>query len=76
MRQTSVLSGRSTAGIGTSILAHGPGFSLIFDIGNNLRENEVPFALLTHGHVDHVTGLPLWIERCLMRRVAPTILCS
>jgi ribonuclease BN (tRNA processing enzyme) len=74
MRQTTTLQGRSTAGIGTALIA--PSLGIAFDLGTNLRNAEQPHALITHAHADHVGGFPLFVERCAMRRVMPTIYAS
>lgn len=74
MRQTTTLQGRSTAGIGTALLA--PSLGVAFDLGTNLRNAEVPNALVTHAHADHVGGFALFVERCAMRRIIPTIHAS
>ncbi len=62
--------GISEGGIQTCL--HLPRLKLMFDIGcGSYRLTEVPRLLLTHGHLDHSSGLPYYISQRNLRRLAP-----
>lgn len=51
---------------------HVPQFRLMFDIGRGSSQlTEVPRLLLTHGHLDHSSGVPYYISQRNLRRLAP-----
>ena len=48
-----------------------PQFRLMFDIGRGSSQlTEVPRLLLTHGHLDHSSGVPYYISQRNLRRLA------
>ena len=62
--------GISQGGIQTCI--HLPQFRLLFDIGCGGQQlTEVPRLLLSHGHLDHSSGLAYYISQRNLRRLAP-----
>ncbi len=49
---------------------HLPQFRLMFDVGRgSSRLTEVPLLLLTHGHLDHSSGLPYYISQRNLRNL-------
>ncbi len=51
---------------------HLPHYRLMFDIGcGSHRLTDVPRLLLTHGHLDHSSGIPYYISQRNLRRLAP-----
>ncbi len=49
-----------------------PQFRLTFDVGcGSSRLTEIPRVLLTHGHLDHSSGIPYYISQRNLRRLPP-----
>jgi len=49
-----------------------PQFGLIFDIGRGPVDFiEIPLILLTHGHLDHASGIPYYFSQRNLRKLPP-----
>lgn len=62
--------GISEGGVQTCMVL--PRFKLMFDVGRGAsRVIEIPRLLLTHGHLDHSSGVPYYISQRNLRRLPP-----
>ena len=64
------LNGYSVAGISTSVVF--PAASVVFDVAQGLPfQVPIPNVLITHGHMDHASGLPYLISQKAMTGQTP-----
>ena len=62
--------GISEGGIQTAVAFHQ--FHLMFDIGvGSPRLTDIPRLLLTHGHLDHASGVAYYVSQRSLRRLEP-----